>query len=840
MTEREIFLAALDRDDPAERAKYRDQACAGDATLRQRIEAVLRSHEQTGDFPKVPPGETPIDLGGQTPAATSGSAISHVGEPLSKGGDPTLDFLSPSQKPGSLGRLDHYEMLAVVGRGGMGIVLKAFDEKLHRVVAVKVLAPHLAACGTARQRFVREARAAAAVRHDNVIGIHAVEDAGRIPYLVMEFIDGLSLEDRVRHGGPLEVEEVLRVGVQIAAGLAAAHQQGLVHRDIKPANILLDNSARRVKITDFGLARAVDDPGLTQSGFAVGTPAYMSPEQANGDAVDHRSDLFSLGSLLYKLCTGRLPFHAANTPAVLRRVSDDTPRPPREVNADVPAWLETLISRLHAKDPADRFQTAAEVADVLGRHLAHLQPPASVAPPPPRRLAGRKPGRFFPAAVLGLLVVLAAGVAGYLIFRDRPVEPGPAVTAVLPVPKEAVAPEPKPEPLVPGQVPAPEELARRPAAADALRRQDIPEEVLDQAVRDAQGDWPELVAVLGSPQPPGKNDPPGPHAMLAISPDGTTLAAAGRDKVVRLWDLATGKVRLELTDHRRPEVSHLCKPAFSPDGKLLATGDRQGTIRLWSPTQGKPLARLVEPAGDLHQIAFSPDGRFLAAARDRGATQLWEARTTKLHSTLRMGTDVVYCVAFSPDGKTLATRAGPAVCLWDVGTGTLGGTLWGSGAPARCLAFHPDGKTLVTCSDNKDVLVRDVPGKRPPLAMGMVGHDSGVWDAVWRADGGLLVTVAQTDGGVRFWDPGASPLRGKLIRIAPPRTPGYCSFALSPEGRHLAVTHPNGTIYVLRLAPPGQVLRRPPVDHSPAPAARPPGRQSTEAPRRRMLLMRVA
>src|SRR5262249_2810147 len=158
-------------------------------------------------------------------------------------------------------------------------------------------------------------------------------------------------------------------------------------------------------------------------------------------------------------------------------------------------------------------------------------------------------------------------------------------------------------------------------------------------------------------------------------------------------------------------------------------------------------------------------------------TQLWEVRTTKLHSTLRMGTDAVYCVAFSPDGKTLATSSGAAIILWDIGTGKPGGTLWGSGVPVRCIAFHPDGKTLRS-GGARDVLVRDVPGKRPAFAMGLAGHESGVRDGAWRADGGLLVTVAETDGGVRLWDPAATPLRGKAIRIAPPRDPGYCSFAL--------------------------------------------------------------
>src|SRR5262249_40967530 len=277
-----------------------------------------------------------------------------------------LDFLAPPSRAGSLGRLGHYEVREVVGRGGMGVVLRAFDEKLHRVVAIKALLPELANTGSARQRFVREARAAAAVTHDHVIDVHAVEDAGPVPYLVMQFIDGLTLQEKLDRTGPLPPKEVLRIGLQVAAGLAAAHAQGLVHRDVKPANILLENGVERVKITDFGLARTVDDASLTQSGFVAGTPPYMSPEQANGAKIDPRSDLFSLGSVLYTLCAGHAPFRAETPMAVLRRVCEDTPRPLREVNPDIPDWLAALITRLHAKDPAGRFQSAAEVADLLG------------------------------------------------------------------------------------------------------------------------------------------------------------------------------------------------------------------------------------------------------------------------------------------------------------------------------------------------------------------------------------------------------------------------------------------------------------------------------------------
>jgi serine/threonine protein kinase len=393
MTEREIFLAVLEKDDPTQRATYLDQACGADATLRHRVEALLRAHERAPTFMEVP-----------------------VVEQLA--GGEGLDFLAPSQKPGSLGCLAHYEVLEVVGRGGMGVVFRAFDTKLHRVVAIKALAPQLATSSAARQRFVREARAAAAVTHDNVIDIHTVEDAGPVPYLVMQFIDGPTLQKKLDRTGLLSLKEILRIGLQIAEGLAAAHRQGLIHRDVKPANILLENGVERVKITDFGLARAADDASLTHSGMVAGTPMYMSPEQADGLPVGFRSDLFSLGSVLYAMCTGRPPFRAPTPMAVLKRVCEETPRPIREINPELPPWLEELVVRLHAKAPADRFASAREVADLLARHLAELQhggtPPATVQPPSAKQPAQqpalappRRPHRRWLMAAAVLLVPLA-------------------------------------------------------------------------------------------------------------------------------------------------------------------------------------------------------------------------------------------------------------------------------------------------------------------------------------------------------------------------------------------------------------------------------------------------
>jgi serine/threonine-protein kinase len=329
----------------------------------------------------------------------------------------SLHFLAPSDTPGMLGRLGNYEIEEVVGRGGMGVVLKAQDPALNRRVAIKVLAGHLATSAAARKRFAHEAQAAAAVVHDHVIPIHAVDIVGETPFLVMPFVTGRSLQDRLDERGSLETREVLRIAMQTAEGLAAAHAQGLVHRDIKPANILLENGCERVRITDFGLARAVDDASQTQSGFIAGTPQYMAPEQARGEPIDARADLFSLGSVMYAMCSGRPPFRAETTLAVLRRICDDEARDLREINPDVPPWLAAIVARLLAKSPADRLQSAAEVADLLKQWLAHLAQPLSIEAPKfvrPRAPERKRPKRREPW-VIGLAVastLLAGGALG--------------------------------------------------------------------------------------------------------------------------------------------------------------------------------------------------------------------------------------------------------------------------------------------------------------------------------------------------------------------------------------------------------------------------------------------
>jgi hypothetical protein len=413
MSERDVFTAARQMTDPAARSAYLDQACHGDPALRERVEALLQAQGQPDSLLDVPAAARP-DAGGAATRLEGAPGAEPGGGPASAHLEEAdaLTFLAPPGRPDSLGRIGHYEVLGVLGHGGFGIVLRAFDEVLQRVVAVKVLAAQLSATSPARKRFLREARSSAQVRHENVVQVHAIEEQP-LPYLVMEFIAGETLQQRLDRTGPLDVPEVLRIGRQIAEGLAAAHLTGLIHRDVKPANVLIESGPlARVKLTDFGLARAADDASISQSGVVAGTPMYMAPEQARGEALDHRADLFSLGSVLYVTCTGRPPFRASAALAVLKRVAEDEPRPIREVIPEVPEWLCRVVAKLQAKDPSARFQSARDVADLLADCEAQLKRygalrdfsriPGGMSPQPRRRA--------WITGCLALLLLLAGAV----------------------------------------------------------------------------------------------------------------------------------------------------------------------------------------------------------------------------------------------------------------------------------------------------------------------------------------------------------------------------------------------------------------------------------------------
>jgi len=320
----------------------------------------------SGTFP--PEARRFLDDVGLSPPPSGGASGTHVG-PDGPPRSAEFPFLAPPQQPDELGRLGAYRVLGVLGAGGMGAVFRAEDPVLRRQLALKVMLPHVAHNPTAKARFLREARSQAAVEHDHVIAIHQVGVEGDVPFLAMPLLKGQPLSAALKANPAVPIGEAIRIAREMAAGLAAAHELGLVHRDIKPANVWLEGRTRRVEILDFGLARGESDAGgdepVTQAGAVIGTPAYMSPEQGRGLAVDARTDLWSLGIVLYQMTTGELPFRGPTTLAILTSLALDNPPPPIAKNPSVPTALSDLVMRLLAKSSADRPASAEAVVEAL-------------------------------------------------------------------------------------------------------------------------------------------------------------------------------------------------------------------------------------------------------------------------------------------------------------------------------------------------------------------------------------------------------------------------------------------------------------------------------------------
>jgi serine/threonine protein kinase len=398
-------------------------------------------------LPAIEPSDAPTMSGPASDAPTSPGRLELPGDPTR-----LADLLAPAVDSGELGRIGPYRVLEILGRGGMGIVFRAEDHDLRRMVAIKTMIPALAANQKARERFLREARGTARIEHEHIVTIHQVGIERGVPFFVMPLLKGQPLDDVLGDSGkPLSVAETVRIGKEIAEGLAAAHEHGMIHRDIKPANIWLEGERRRIKILDFGLVRDADDGlHLTTSGAVVGTPAYMAPEQARGEKVDGRADLFSLGAVMYQMATGCRPFNGVNTMSILSSLALDTPIAPRERNAEVPAAVSDIVMKLLSKIPDDRCASAREAADALAhleRQLLTSGPDADIRP------LTRSERQPFPWRAMAAVAVVAAilGPLGYwLSTRDAGVgRPGTQVAdagGAKIEPPPSPLPEPKPEP----------------------------------------------------------------------------------------------------------------------------------------------------------------------------------------------------------------------------------------------------------------------------------------------------------------------------------------------------------------------------------------------------------
>lgn len=781
----ELFARAIELDTASARQAFLDNACQEDPDLRSAVDRMLQAHEAAGSFLNQP-------AAGLAPTIVSGADDTFDDSQ----GDIPLDFLTPSNKPGCLGTLNQYEIVDVVGRGGMGIVLRAFDSKLNRVVAIKAMVPELAANPMSVKRFLREARAAAAVSHEHVVTIHAIEEQERPPFIVMEYIDGKSLQEKADDCGAFALIEILRIGTQTAQGLAAAHAQGLVHRDIKPANILLENGIERVKLTDFGLARATDDVSFTQTGQIAGTPQYMSPEQAEGMPLDARSDLFSLGGVLYTLCTGRPPFRAETAIAMLRRVIEDQPRRIRELNSEIPEWLEAIIFQLLAKDPAARFQSAEEVAELLGRCLAHVQDPRSTPPPvniPVLKHEEETAGSWIGGILGGVLVLLvifgvkslwyyATDSGTVVVDSDDPsllVE----FTGILNETSEGNKQKvtfnwsDRVEHVGSGRVnlesgryavsvgdrngefdvsPRRFTLGRRREIKIQIRRK-RPTLARMKLERQLEGHTATVTAV-------------------DVSPDGHyALSASGwpdSDDSLRLWDVRRAQLVREFKGHDGAIV----RAKFSPDGKRIIAGGTKRDAFVFDVETGDLVARLAGFKSDFrHGIALLPDGEHALIGEGVGSVHICRIETGEVVDTLKQPDDRVMDIAVSPDATRVLATSGDEVYVWDLQSKQRIGRFRQHDELIQSVAFSHDGSKAVSASIDKTVRVWDVETQEQIVVLR--GHTAGVLCARFTPDDQAIVSSGH-DHTIRTWDLAT----GRQMTETKDSRRSIWSFAVTPDG----------------------------------------------------------
>ncbi len=595
--------------------------------------------------------------GSPGPAPTATAAEHDT--PVPEAAEELRALLAPPQGPGEIGWLGPYRVLEVLGSGGMGVVYKAEDPQLKRPVALKAMLPRVAGGPIAKRRFLREAQAAAAIKHDHIVTIHQVGEDRGAPFLAMEFLEGESLHERLKRQSPLPIAEVLRIGRETAEGLAAAHQRGLIHRDIKPANIWLENRGEpgasatggRVKILDFGLARpAAEEAPLTQTGSIVGTPGYMAPEQAQGNPVDARCDLFSLGVLLYQMSTGQMPFKGHDMMSTLFALATQEPVPPMTVNFDVPAELSDLIMKLLAKSPEARPATARVVADTLERlskgdagSVAYVGDAASVATP-------RRRNRFiFGIGVAAALLLAVGGGGGYrlyqfIIIRDRDGNEVARLklakdTRVEIIPEGQADGGKKPMDSKPPMEAAPVPWKPVPVGQSPLDKLD-PAQI--PAAKRHSSQPKELVAVLD-----GHKDR---VYSVSFSLDGEYLASGSADKTILVRKLA------EPEKSRRLETSESMPNmlAFSPDRRVLFAGQWPNyTVGAWDMASGKKSKEYARG----HSFALSSKGDMvISISGSSGRYMVWEADSG--HILNEWEPDGWAGMAFSPDGKRALHRQG--------------------------------------------------------------------------------------------------------------------------------------------------------------------------------------
>lgn len=734
-----------------------------------------------------------------------------------------------------------YEVNGEHARGGLGRILHAHDRRLNRPVAIKEL---LRAGDGAEARFLREAVVTARLEHPSIVPVH---DMGRwssgSPFYAMKMVSGSSLEQRIKEGKTIEDRLALLPNlVAVVDAMAYAHSKGVIHRDLKPSNVVVGPFGETIVI-DWGLAKDSEladelntvDPavqavaeGLTVVGAVMGTPAYMPPEQAAGETVDERADVYALGAMLYHLLTGAAPYAGKASQKILEMVSTGPPQPIDTKTLEAPVELVAICDKAMARDPADRYPSAQKLVDDLKRFqmgqlvTAHAYSTWSHV----RRWLARYRA---PVAVagIGMLVLIVVGV---ISVRRIVAEKRTAQQQSVLAEKQRNSADTQRGVAERRTVALLEEQGRRELLADRPLRALV---YLSRAYSDGANS-PRIRRLIRD----GMRQLDSLHAVfrghkrsisgLAWSPDGKVVVTSSGDKTVRVWDVASKKQIGELIGHSKA-VDRL---AFSPDGKRIITAGKDGVSRVWDATTFKTIVTLDGHKNGVQVARFSPRGdRYLTAGNDwtaklwttdgklaatlkssgpivqdavfdasgdkvltvgmRGA-QLWEVKTGKLVHAFAGHAQVVFHAAISGDGsRVVTTTFAGEIKLWDANTGKLLATRHGKSAVQHA-RFSPDSKTLVTVGRRGHAVIWDAGNAKREHTL---PHVRDVWSIAFSPDGRRLVTACD-DGAARLWD----STTGGLIARLPGQRKAVRRVAFSPDGTFIASAADDGQVRVWKTS----------------------------------------